>query len=141
MRHLAKDIAKTLGQPDAPLLQAIRAQKIRPYIFEEADTEKEIDMRCPILCVKPDAPHFCQPCNQAVLWSAGCRRCAEHAYATPVPYPGIPVLTPLEKGGLDEALYTSEDGTVYNAEFVAVGAYDHDTKDLYLFHVDSPDVP
>ena len=37
MLRLAKDVAKTLGQPHAPLVEALQAQKVRPYIFEESE--------------------------------------------------------------------------------------------------------
>jgi hypothetical protein len=63
MRLFAKDIAKSLGQPEGPLLQALQAEKIRPYIFEASEETQEIDMCCDVICVKPEAPHFLQPCR------------------------------------------------------------------------------
>lgn len=136
MRLLIKDIAKTLGQPEAPLLQAIRSEKVRPYIFEESDDTRDVEMRCPILCIKPDAHKFCQPCNQPVLWSLNAPRCAEHAYVEiNATYSNLPALVPLEKGVHDELLYVSEDDTVYNTEYVAVGSYQRESKKLFLFEV------
>ena len=137
MRALAKDIAKTLGQPDAPLLAAIKAHTISPYIIDCAsDASKEVDMTCRFLCQKAGAPHLCQPCGQPVLWSAAMsHRCAEHAYSPVKSYGNLPVLRPLEIGGEDvqEPLYVSDDNTVYNAEYTAVGAYNRDTGHVFLF--------
>jgi len=131
MRYLAKDIAKTLGQPEAPLLQAIKGQVIRPYIFDEADTTKDIDMTCEYICQKPATPLFYQACGQPVLWSAaGTRRCVDHAYrAAAAPPSFLPVLTPLE----DMPLFVSEDDTVYDTSYTAVGTYDRRTKHVCIF--------
>jgi len=125
MYRLAKDIAKTLGKPEAPLLQALK-DPIRPYIFEEADTP-EIDARCGFMCQKPETPLYSEPCGRAILW--GSNRCAEHAYKKAAPAPAIK-LQALEA---EEPLAVSEDGTVYNAEYEAVGTYKRDTERLTLF--------
>jgi hypothetical protein len=139
MRRLAKDIAATLGQPEAPLLQAIRATTIRPYIFEEAESEdREVDMRCECLCQPPSSPLFIQRCGKPVLWSATgpVRRCAEHAYSAPVSYSALPKLRALEPVGEEKDKYfVSEDGTVYNIEYTPVGTYDTATNRLTLFIV------
>ena len=116
MYRLAKDIATTLRQPEAPLLQALKKDTIRPYIFED---DTEIDMRCDALCLKPEAPKFYQPCGQAILWGDG-RRCAEHAYSTKLTY-SLPKLRRLKDQ--EEPYFVSEDDTVYNAEYEVVGRY------------------
>lgn len=122
MYRLAKDIAKTLGKPEAPLLQALKADPIRPYIFEEADSA-EIDARCGFMCQKPVTPLYSEPCGRAILW--GSNRCAEHAYKKATPSPAIK-LQALDFE--EEPLAVSEDGTVYNAEYEAVGTYNRDTN-------------
>ena len=127
MYRLAKDIAKTLGKPEAPLLQALKADPIRPYIFEESDPP-EIDARCGFMCQKPETPLYSEACGRAVMW--GSKRCAEHAYKKPVAPPAIK-LQALDTE--EEALVVSEDGTVYNAEYEAVGTYNRVTERLVRF--------
>jgi hypothetical protein len=132
--HMVKDIAKTLNKDPTPLLQAIKSQKGSIYIFDES-SPSEIDMRCQILCQKPAAPLFCQPCGRPILWSsglaAGTERCAEHAYHSNVSY-SLPVLYPIETE-TEEKYFVGEDDTVYNIEYKAVGTYDRDTCGVSLF--------
>lgn len=116
MYRLAKDIAQALGKPEAPLLQELKANPIRAYIFEE-QSPPEIDARCGFMCQKPETPLYSEPCGRANLW--GSQRCAEHAYQKAVTLPVIK-LKALEA---DEALAVSEDGTVYNADYEAIGTY------------------
>jgi hypothetical protein len=131
MRLFAKDIAKTLGQPEAPLLQALQAEKIRPYIFDEAQT-KEVDMRCPVLCQKPEAPRFVQACGNPIAWNSASHRCIEHlSCKLPVVPTSLPILRRLE---YEPPLWVSEDSTVYSAEGAAVGEYLDGT--LKLFSID-----
>ena len=151
VRKLAKDIATTLGQPDAPLMDALfkkgYAPTVRPYIFEEGEAaaEKELEMRCCAVCQRPDTPLFLQPCGQPVLWcatTAASPRCPQHLYSK-APGPearNLPLLFPLEMGGVDaeefgEQLYRSEDGTVYTKEFACVGRYHFPSKRLFLFSI------
>ena len=135
--HLVKDIAKTLHRDPAPLLQAIKSQKTNMYIFDES-SPSEIDMRCPILCQKPAAPLFCQPCRRPILWSsdmpAGTERCTEHAYHSKVSY-SLPILEPLDTE-TDDKYFVGEDDTVYNTDYEAVGIYCRNTHKLTLFTVE-----
>jgi len=130
MRRLAKDIAKTLLQPEAPLLQAIMTKTTRPYIFEETDTGQDLDMRCDYLCT-----HDCvlQKCSQPILWMAGVTRCPEHMYL-PVVKTTLQVVYPLEPVE-EEQLYVTEDGTAYGADFAARGRFDLESKRLTLFTI------
>lgn len=149
VRKLAKDIATTLGQPDAPLMDALfkkgYAPTVRPYLFEE-ESAPDLDMRCGAVCQRPETPLFLQPCGQPVVWcasTAAVPRCAQHLYSKP-PGPevrSLPLLVPIEMGGVDteefgEQLYRSEDGTVYTKEFVCVGRYHFPTKRLFLFQIE-----
>jgi hypothetical protein len=148
MRILAKDIAATLGQPDAPLLEALRSATVKPYLFEEADQDKELDMRCDFLCQRPDAPAVIQQCRQPVFWNAthcstGTHRCTEHLYATPMPRPaGLMRLRPLEMDGIDAeedsdtSLFHTQDGSVLNGAGAARGRYEPRAKRLTLFVVE-----
>ena len=134
MRLFAKDIAKTLGQPEGPLLQALQAEKIRPYIFE-ASEEKEIDMCCSVICIKPEAPLFLQPCGNPIVWTSTTKRCMEHlAYKPPTPPSSLLVLKRLEYRIDDRPLYVSEDSKVYTVDYTQVGIFMN--GHLTLFHVD-----
>jgi hypothetical protein len=122
MRLFAKEVAKTLGKPEAPLLQALNAEKIRPYIFEPCEETKEIDMCCDVLCVKPEAPYFLQPCRHPIVWNSTTRRCMEHLSYKPSAKPSsLPILKRLEHTVDGQPLYVSEDSTVYTANNVPVG--------------------
>lgn len=124
MRLFAKDIAKTLGQPEGPLLQALGAEKIRPYILEVSEETHEIDMCCGVICVKPEAPHFLQPCGHPIVWTSGSKRCMEHLSYRAMAIPSsLPVLKRLEHRLNDEILYVSEDSTVYTAQNVPAGQF------------------
>ena len=124
MRLFAKEIAKTLGRPEGPLLQALGAEKIRPYIIEASEETHEIDMCCGTICVKPEAPHFLQPCGHPIVWTSGAKRCMEHLSHRPTATPSsLPVLKRLEHRLDDEPLYVSEDSTVYTAQNSPVGQF------------------
>ena len=147
IKRLVKDIAGSLGQPEAPLLTAIlRDQKtmIRPYLFDETGSaaEKEVDMRCEYITQRPDAPLFLQPCCQPVVWTGAetHRRCAQHMYAKALrAFPKLPVLTPLEWSDDDAVrLFRDEDGVVYDVEFQPRGTYEKATQRLTLFELPAP---
>lgn len=132
MRLFAKDIAKTLGRPEGPLLQALGAEKIRPYIFEPSEETQEIDMCCGVICVKPEAPYFLQPCGHPIVWTSRTKRCMEHLSHRSTPIPSsLPVLTRLEHRVEDEPLYVSEDSTVYTARNVPVGQFANGVLTLF----------
>lgn len=123
MRLFAKEIAGSLGRPGAPLLQALQAEKIRPYIFE-SDESHEIDMCCEILCVKPEAPYFLQRCGNPIAWTSTTRHCMEHLSHKPSVAPAfLPILRRLDYRLDEEILYVSEDSTVYTSQNTAVGQF------------------
>jgi hypothetical protein len=156
MRRLAKDVAKTLGQSETPLIEALfkgGGATVKPYIFEEAaaadaaaPTEKEIDMRCDYLCQMPGGSNqILQTCGQPIVWSAApaCTRCTEHLYAKPsAPLPShMQRLTSLEPAALDDAdgpLFAAEDGTVYDKTYTVKGRYNFSSKKLVLFEGPAP---
>ena len=134
MLRLAKDVAKTLGQPHVPLVEALQAQKVRPYIFEESEDTREQDMRCDYICQRPDTPLFLTACGQAVLWNAtGVCRCPEHMYAGAPVRPALPVLRRLEYE--EEPLWVAEDGTCYDAAYEVKGRYAPNSGKLALFEL------
>lgn len=143
MRILVKDIAVTLGQPEAPLLEAIKAQTVKPYLFESVGSggaaDAELDMRCTHLCQRPDAPAILQRCGQPVLWAAATassgapHRCTEHLYAAPLPRPaGLARLVRIE----GHALFHDSEGLVKDGSDRPKGRYDLQTKRLTLFELE-----
>ena len=122
MRLFAKDIAKTLGRPEGPLLHALQADKIRPYIFE-ASEQKDIDMCCPVICVKPEAPLFLQPCRNPVAWTSSSNRCVEHLTYRRSNPTSLAKYQRLEHTMDGEALYVSEDSSVYLSNNTLVGNF------------------
>jgi hypothetical protein len=137
MRLFAKDIAKTLGRPEAPLLHALNADKIRPYIFE-SEERCEIDMCCAVLCVKPEAPQFLQRCGHPIVWTSDTGRCMEHlSHKSSAPPTSLPILQRLDYKKGEQTLYVSEDSTVYTAENLAVGQFVEGVLTLFSIEEDS----
>jgi hypothetical protein len=115
MLRLAKDIATTLGKPHHPLMEAIKKEKVRPYLVDSSCDE--IDIACDYICQRPDAPALLQPCAQAVLW--GFKRCPQHMYLEKPTQPTMPMV---KRGEInDEPLFAAEDGMVYDGEYESKG--------------------
>ena len=131
--RLARDVAAVLGQPDAPLLKALRDEKVSAYLFEEPADEEVDDLesfRC---------QHFCQvgavllPCRQPVLWGLDVKPCVCPAHAlNPSPkesFNGLPVLKAIVA---DEITYYADPaGLVYTAEGVPCGRYEEAVLTLF----------
>jgi hypothetical protein len=126
-----------LGQPDAPLIKALRDEKVSAYLFDDAADQQVDDLedfRC---------QHYIQvggllmPCKQPILWggATACPACPAHTLK-PSPkeaYPSLPVLEPILA---DETTYYTdkESGFVYTAEGVHCGRFVGET--LRLFSVE-----
>ena len=131
--RLARDVAAVLGQPDAPLLKALRDDKVSAYLIEEAADEEVDDLesfRC---------QHFCQvggvllPCRQPVLWCLDVkpRVCPAHALA-PSPkeaFAGLLVLKPI--AAEETTYYVDPVGLAYTAEGVPCGRYEEGVLTLF----------
>ena len=95
---LAKDIAAALGQPDAPLLKAIRDEKVSAYIFNENESDiiDISEMRCSHLIPFSETCPILIKCNGPIIWSADHAKsksyCLEHSLCSPVD-----VRTPFQK--------------------------------------------
>lgn len=126
MLRLAKDIATTLGKSHHPLMEAIKKQKVRPYLVDSANDE--IDIACDYICQRPDAPALIQPCRQAILW--GFKRCPQHMYLEKAPLPQLPVGKRVE---IDEETLYLEDDVLYDGEYEAKGRIV--SNKLFLFEV------
>jgi hypothetical protein len=143
MRLLAKDIAATLGQSEAPLLEALKKETVRPYLFEESDQSKELDMRCDYLCQRADAPLVVKQCGQPVFWNAttaGVHRCTEHLYSKNIHRPTVlekwwAIDYKDEEGVLPTplTLFRNKQGEVFSGDGVLRGRYCRGSKRLVLF--------
>jgi hypothetical protein len=130
MYRLAKDIAMTLGQPNQPLLDAIKANKVRPFLVE-MNEDRDISLVCDYICQRPDAPAILQPCGQVVLWGIHSRRCPQHMYSVPG-VSHIPSVKAIQVD--DQRFYVSEDGTIYDGSYTIRGTLTG--KTVKIFEVD-----
>ena len=133
MERLAKDVAKCLEQPEQPLLAALKATKVKPYIVELSDEKRDSEICCDYVCQRGDSPHLLQPCGQPVFWGATrASRCPQHMYSVPVkPSAALPVLRALSPIEDESPLYVAEDGTIYDAEYKARGQLTDNKIRLY----------
>ena len=115
MYRLVKDIAATVGKPHKPLMDAIKAKKIRPYIADTGDDAESLEFSCDFLCVRASAPAIQQVCGQPILWGAGVHRCPSHLFAAQ-PTNSLPTVKSLTTENLFAA-----DGILYDGAFQAVG--------------------
>ena len=116
MHRLVKEIATAVGKPHAPLMDAIKAKKIRPYLAETGDDAESLEFSCDLLCVGPSTPAIQQVCRQPILWGSGVHRCPSHLFAAQ-PTESLPTVQSLTT---HPTLFAS-DGTLYDGTFQAVG--------------------
>lgn len=132
---LAEDISKTLGTPLEPLKAALKSQMMRPYVVKYGDESRCVDMRCEYICCRPEAPLFLQACGQPVFWGGTPEtsvRCPQHMYSRQLPPSNLPKLRIVKCDELEELLYAGEDGTLYDANYIARGQL---TDKIILFEV------
>jgi hypothetical protein len=138
IHRLAKDIATTLGESDAPLLKALKSAPVKAYLAELPDPEMDLsDLRCDHLCCKPNAPQLLQPCGEPIVWSTATtrRRCPLHLTAhspNTLGYKEVQTLCAEEK-----QLYCLPDQSVVSATLDPVGFYVPSSKTLVQFTVES----
>lgn len=116
MYRLVKEIATAVGKPHMPLMDAIKAKKIRPYLAETGDDAESLEFSCDLLCVGPSTPAIQQVCRQPILWGSGVHRCPSHLFAEQ-PTESLPTVQSLTT---HPTLFAS-DGTLYDGTFQAVG--------------------
>ena len=116
--RLCKEVAQALGVSHLPLMTAIKAKKIHPYIVEMADDQREIDMRCDFVCQCPTAPLYQQTCAEPIVWNASVQRCPQHLYSKQKPRRALRKLRKIQ----DSDMYISEDGTLYDDSDTAIGS-------------------
>jgi hypothetical protein len=111
--RLVKDIAATLGESHQPLLDAIKTNKVRPFLVDMNDAT-DLNLVCDYICQRPDAPAILQPCGQVVLWGTTVRRCPQHMYSSSC----VSHLPPLKTIQVeDDTFYLSEDGILYDGNY------------------------
>ncbi len=136
--RLAKDIATVLGEPDTPLLKALREEKIRVRLVEEASDEVDdlSDHRC---------QHWHQTgpvwrkCLEPVLWRSGAEPanvCPYHALH-PCPFATGPPLYGLELEEEGTVYVNQETKAVYTETGALCGRLSEDGARIELFEVTS----
>lgn len=138
--RLSKEIAETLGVSHIPLMNEINANKVRPYVVELSEDQRDLDMRCDFICQRSDAPLFMQVCAQPVFWGGSqetSKRCPQHLYSSPITTRTLPLLERvLPSEEIEDVLWKSEDGTLYDVTYTARGHYCPIKKQTILFVVD-----
>lgn len=129
-KELIKDIAKTLKQPEKPLLDAFKAKK---HTFHLIDMNDPTDDRftCDALVCGAAVAHRCR---KAVVM--GTTRCPDHEFFIQPSFPNKPFLQRLHTSTND--IYFKDNlGNVYNIQYELVGRMEEDV--LVLFEVEDED--
>jgi hypothetical protein len=134
-RRLAKDIAAVLGEPDAPLLKALREEKVKVRLFEDAADEAIEDvsaLRCQHYhAVGP----FWRLCSEPVVWRSGTplTSCLYHSL-NPCP---AATGDPVRELHTDEGTFYVNETTkaVYDAAGTLCGTVSDDGAKVTLFDV------
>ena len=129
-KELIKDIAKTLRQPEKPLLDAFKAKK---HTFHLIDMNDPTDDRftCDALVCGEAVAHRCR---KAVIM--GLSRCPDHEFYKQPSFPNKPILQRLSTNTND--IYFKDNlGNVYNVQYELMGRIEDDV--LVLFEIDDED--
>ncbi len=126
-KELMKDIAKTLKQPEKPLLDAFKAKK---HTFHLIDVEDPTDDRfeCDALLCQSAVAH---KCRKAVLF--GKTRCPEHEFWKNPIVERKPIVQRVNTEE-NESYFVDTLGNVYSADYQRVGQYAENI--LTLFEID-----
>jgi hypothetical protein len=132
--RLAKDIAAVLGETDAPLLKALRDEKVNVHLVEDA-ADEEVEDISSYRCQHFDrSGPFWRRCFEPVVWRSGTAldSCLHHSLnpcKTIVPAPSLYELN------TDEGLYyvNKEARAVYSATGELCGSLSEDGKTVMLF--------
>lgn len=134
--RLAKDIATVLGESDAPLLKALREEKVKVRLFEEAadeEVEDLADYRC-----KHWSAHgpFWRMCCEPVLWRSGAalKQCLYHTLH-PCPNPEGPSVHELITEDGDSLYVNKETKAVYSETGVLCGRLSEEGGTVELFEI------
>ena len=123
-RELIKDIAKTLNQPDKPLLEAFKSKKQSFHLLDIPDPTNQ-NFQCEAFVCNSAVAHRCM---KPVLF--GQKVCPLHEYYTKPNVDGKPVVQRLvtDEG---ETYFVDSLANVYNQDFLIVGTYMDNILRLY----------
>ncbi len=136
VKRLAKEVARTLHQPEQPLLKAIQQNTLGAYLFEESNSELlDIqDMRCKHLVSSFDNPSVLCHCNQPILLGAG-DACPTHLRKEKT----RPNLTKLRivKSAYGETFWIDDDNNIrQKGDLKLIGKYNPESKYCLIIKVD-----
>jgi hypothetical protein len=126
-RDLMKDIAKTLRQPEKPLLDAFKAKKLSFHLLDLSDPT-DGGMQCDALLCTSAVAHRCR---KPVIF--GQMRCPDHEFHNN-PTPGTkPILQRIQTSE-GETFFLDSKNNVFTKELVLIGKYEDET--LTIFEID-----
>lgn len=123
-RELIKDIAKTLHQPDKPLLDAFKAKKLQFHLVDLTDPT-DGNLQCDALLCGSAVAHRCR---KPVLF--GKCRCPEHEFHTNPSLGGKPVLQRIETPE-GEAYFVDTNNNIFTKDLTLIGHFDGSTITLF----------
>ena len=136
VKRLAKEVAKTLHQPEQPLLKAIQQNTLGAYLFEESNAEL-VDiqaMRCKHFVPSSENPSVLCPCNQPILLGAG-NACPAHLHKEN----STPFLQKLRivKSSFGEVFWVDDENCIRRkGDLKHIGKYIPESKHCLLIEVD-----
>jgi hypothetical protein len=120
VKRLAKDVAKSLRQPEQPLLKAILTEKVDAYLFEEEGAEfTDLEtMRCKYKIPSEKNGAVLEACREPVLLGKGA--CCLHLGAKEPSIAGLKVYRTLK---IEDTTYWLDGDTVLNDELECCGVF------------------
>jgi hypothetical protein len=124
-RRLAKEIATSLRQSEAPLLQALQSEKVSVYLFEEEGSEyvDQESLRCKEMRRSPENPAVLEPCGQPVVIGRG-SKCPCHLHAKKLPVFGNLQTLRIVKDSQGTKYWLTTEKLLLNTEMEPVGRMD-----------------
>lgn len=133
--RLAKDVAAVLGMPDAPLLKALREEKVSVMLFDEAadaDVDDLGEHRCQHFV---SAGPFWRRCGEPVVWSSGPKtECLFHSLHPCLKADG-PAIHTFDDDDGTRYYVNQETKAVYGADGTLCGRLSEEGDEVHLFEV------
>ncbi len=136
-RRLAKEIAASLRQSEAPLLQALQTEKVSVYLLEEEGSEY-IDLeslRCKEMRRSPDNPSVLEPCGQPVVIGRG-SKCPCHLHSKKQPALGSLQTLRIIKDSEGTKYWLTGENLLLNCDMIPVGRFDTAHSNLFVFETE-----
>ena len=136
VKRLAREVARTLHQPEQPLLQAIQQRTTGAYLFEEAESELcDIQrMRCKYIVPSLENPSVLCECRQPILLGAG-NACPTHLHkeSPNVTLPRLRII----KSSFGENFWVDDEHIIRRkGDLKPIGKYNVESKHCILFQID-----